>query len=288
MQQDVLVQGLGHRATACCTSPCARDGPLCNRPVQHPCARGDPLCNTLVHHTIPVQEAALCAMDLCTTACARGHACAQLLVQEESQCATALHNTRAPPLVQHSYTPPLVQHACAPLLLQEGTLVHSCLCNRLVHHPSCKRSPHVQQPCTPPLVQRPCTTPRVHHPSCKRSPLVQMPCTPPLAQHPVCTTPRARETPRANALHTNTCAMPLHTTPCATPSVHHPSCKRNPTCKCLAHHPSCTTSGRRARSTAVQRRRATPSCNAAPQWLERRWRGGGVCRKSQPNSLRIH
>ena len=216
------------------------------------------MCNTLVHHTIPVQEAALCAMDLCTTACARGHACAQLLVQEESQCATALHNTRAPPLVQHSYTPPLVQHACAPLLLQEGTLVHSCLCNRLVHHPSCKRSPHVQQPCTPPL-----------------------------AQHSG-TTPRAREAPRANALHTTPCATALHTTPCATPRVHHPSCKRNPTCKCLAHHPSCTTSGRRARSTAVRGRRATPSCNAAPQWLERRWRGGGVCRKSQPNSLRIH
>ena len=177
MQQDVLVQGLGHRATACCTSPCARDGPLCNRPVQHPCARGDPLCNTLVHHTIPVQEAALCAMDLCTTACARGHACAQLLVQEESQCATALHNTRAPPLVQEK--------------------------------------PHVQMPCT-------------------------------------------------------------------TPRVHHPSCKRNPTCKCLAHHPSCTTSGRRARSTAVRGRRATPSCNAAPQWLERRWRGGGCAGKANP------
>ena len=229
MQQDVLVQGVGHRATACCTSPCARNGPLCNRPVQHPCARGDPLCNTLVHHTIPVQEAALCAMDLCTTACARGHACAQLLVQEKSQCATALHNTRAPPLVQHSYTPPLVQHACAPLLLQEGTLVHSCLCNRLVHHPSCKRSPHVQQPCTPPL-----------------------------AQHSG-TTPRAREAPRANA---------LHTTPRAPQAA--------------------VVQGAQPCEAVVQRRRATPSCNAAPQWLERRWRGGGVCRKSQPNSLRIH
>ena len=261
MQQDVLVQGLGHRATACCTSPCARDGPLCNRPVQHPCARGDPLCNTLVHHTIPVQEAALCAMDLCTTACARGHACAQLLVQEESQCATALHNTRAPPLVQEE--PP------------RANALHT-------------------NTCAMPLHTTPCTSPRVHHPSCKRSPTCKC-----LAHHPLHNTPCApplvqEEPPRANALHTTPRAPPLvqekpHVQmPCTTPRVHHPSCKRNPTCKCLAHHPSCTTSGRRARSTAVRGRRATPSCNAAPQWLERRWRGGGVCRKSQPNSLRIH
>ena len=211
MQQDVLVQGLGHRATACCTSPCARDGPLCNRPVQHPCARGDPLCNTLVHHTIPVQEAALCAMDLCTTACARGHACAQLLVQEESQCATALHNTRAPPLVQEEPPRANALHTTprAPPLVQE--------------------KPHVQMPCTPPLVQRPCTPPRV--------------------QHPVCTTPRARETPRANA---------LHTTPRAPQAA--------------------VVQGAQPCEAVVQRRRATPPPNG--------WKGdgggGGCAGKANP------
>ena len=190
------------------------------------------------------------------------------------------------------------------------------MCNSLAHHPLhntrapplVQEKPHVQMPCTPPLVQRPCTPPRVQHPVCTTPRARGAPSCKCLAHHPSCTTPRARgapranalhntpcapplvqeEPPRANALHTTPCATPLHTTPCATPSVHHPSCKRSPTCKCLAHHPSCTTSGRRARSTAVRGRRATPSCNAAPQWLERRWRGGGVCRKSQPNSLRIH
>ena len=172
---------------------CARGGPLCNGLVHHclckrarlctaACARGVPMCNSLAQHSCTTPRATLlhttpCATRLCTTSFARGHACAQLLVQQ----------TGAPSLVQE-------------------------------------------------------------------------------------------ESP---------CATALHTTPCTTLG-HHPSCKRSPTCKCLAHHPSCTTSGRRARSTAVRGRRATPSCNAAPQWLERRWRGGGVCRKSQPNSLRIH
>ena len=221
MQQDVLVQGLGHRATACCTSPCARDGPLCNRPVQHPCARGDPLCNTLVHHTIPVQEAALCAMDLCTTACARGHACAQLLVQEESQCATALHNTRAPPLVQEK--------------------------------------PHVQMPCTPPLAQHPvCTTPRARGaPSCKC--LAHHPLCNALAHHPLCNTqcapPLVQEKPHVQM-------------PCTPPLVHH----KRPSCK--------------------EHSRARPSCNAVvhrrPPMVGMVMEGGGVCRKSQPNSLRIH
>ena len=180
MQQDVLVQGLGHRATACCTSPCARDGPLCNRPVQHPCARGDPLCNTLVHHTIPVQEAALCAMDLCTTACARGHACAQLLVQtgapslvqEESPCATALHTTPCTTLGHHPSCKRSPTCKC---------LAHHPLCNALAHHPVCNT------PCAPPLVQE--------------KPHVQMPCTPPLVHHkrPSCKE-HSRARPSCNAV----------------------------------------------------------------------------------------
>ena len=139
MQQDVLVQGLGHRATACCTSPCARDGPLCNRPVQHPCARGGPLCNGLVHHCLCKRA------RLCTAACARG---------------LPMCNS----LAQHSCTTPRARGAPSC-----KCLAHKHLCNALAHHPL-----HIT-PCAPPLVQEkphvqmPCTPPLVHHkrPSCK-------------------------------------------------------------------------------------------------------------------------